>query len=77
MDAETERAALAKAERDIVEGERRVSAQALRVGRMRANGDDTRDAEHLLLAMRENLAQWHAHRTEILETLRRLDAAPL
>ena len=73
MDAETERAALAKAERDIVEGERRVSAQALRVGRMRANGD----AEHLLLAMRENLAQWHAHRTEILETLRRLDAAPL
>ncbi|PVE20656.1 hypothetical protein DC522_30990 [Microvirga sp. KLBC 81] len=62
---------LAKAERDIAEGERRITRQMLLIEKMLQEGRDTAEAEKLLLILRETLAEWQAHREEILRDLER------
>lgn len=72
-DLATELKHLAKAESDIAAGERRVSAQALLVERLRDGGHETGEAEALLLTLRQTLAAWRGHRDEILRTVARLE----
>lgn len=72
-----ERADLAKAERDIVEGERRVAEQLLLIERLGQSGHDTRGAELLLENYRQTLEQWHVHRQLILYAIERLEASDL
>ncbi|MBB3021536.1 hypothetical protein FHR70_004637 [Microvirga lupini] len=70
-DPALERVHLAKAERDIAEGEERITRQMLLIERMNQEGHDTAEAERLLLTLREVLAEWQAHREEILRVLER------
>lgn len=70
-DPALEREHLAKAERDIAEGERRITRQMLLIERMHQEGHDTTEAERLLLSLRETLAEWQAHREKILQELER------
>ena len=73
-DPALEREHLAKAERDIAEGERRVTRQMLLIEKMRQDGHNTAEAEKLLLALEDTLAEWQAHREEILRELDRHNA---
>ena len=75
LSLDQERAHLAKADLDIVEGQRRITAQELRIQGMRLNGRDTLRAEELLGTLHETLVQWRAHREEILRAIRRLEAS--
>lgn len=70
-DPAVEREHLAKAEHAIAEGERRVTRQMLLIERMRREGQDTSEAERLLLALQETLAEWETHREEVLQELER------
>ena len=74
-DLETEREHLAKANRDLVEGERRVSAQMLLIERMRVGERDTSDAELLLLMLQQSLQAWQNHRELILQAITRLESS--
>ena len=69
---EREKASLAKADQDIADGERRITAQMVLLDQLRVDGHDTREAEHLLTAMQELLTQFYRHRDEILGRLERL-----
>ena len=71
-----EREHLAKADRDIVAGEGRVSAQMRLITRLDWNRRDTSQAELLLANLQETLAAWRAHRNEILRTIARLERHP-
>jgi len=62
---DTEREHLAKAERDIVEGERRISRQMFLIERMQQQGLDMAEAERLLLTLQGTLGEWQAHRDQI------------
>lgn len=73
-DIEMEEAHLAKAERDVADGARRVVRQAEVVGRLRAAGQDAAAAEALLRTFRGTLAAWTEHRDEIRRTIARLKA---
>lgn len=68
-DVESERGHLARAERDIAEGEARISRQAELVARLQAEGQRTEDAEALLRNFRETLQAWKAHRGLILRVI--------
>ena len=67
-----ERAHLALAERDIIEGEDRVFRQEELVALMRSRDQDTTEAEALLRVLRETLLIWKAHRDQILRTIANL-----
>lgn len=69
-----ERRVLAKAERDIAEGEARISRQAALLERLRRGGRDVARAEALLETLRQTLRAWQAHRAEILRTIARLES---
>ena len=73
---DVERAHLVKADRDIAEGGRRVSAQVLLIERLRVGGHSTGDAENLLQTLRQTLQAWQNHRDLILQAIARLEAAP-
>ncbi|WP_201833803.1 hypothetical protein [Microvirga zambiensis] len=73
-DLNLDREHLAKAERDIAEGERRVTRQMILIEKLRHDGHDTVEAEHLLLTLETTLAEWQAHREEILRDLERHSA---
>jgi hypothetical protein len=73
LDPAIEREHLSLAERHIVEGEERITMQMLLIDRMRRDGHDVREAERLLLTLRETLVTWHGHRDEILRELARQD----
>ena len=75
LSLDQEQAHLARADLDIADGQRRITAQELRIQEMRLNGRDTLRAEELLVTLHETLVQWHAHREEILRTIRRLEAS--
>ena len=75
-DPALERAHLAKAELGITEGEVRVTNQMLRIEEMRRDGHDVREAEKLLLTLRETLAAWYDHREAILQDLAQHDLRP-
>jgi hypothetical protein len=72
LNLEREQADLAKAERDIVEGQIRITEQELRIEQLRLDGHDTKQAEELLALLRGTLAEWVAHREQILKTIDRL-----
>ena len=74
---ETEREHLVKADCDIAEGERRVSAQLLLVERLREGGHDSANAEQLLLILQQTLEAWQGHRDLILKEIARLELVPL
>jgi hypothetical protein len=69
-----EQAQLVKAELDIAAGQQRVAALEQRIREMRLKGRDTGPAEELLATFQATLAQWHAHRQEILRSIRRLES---
>ncbi|MFC0340756.1 hypothetical protein [Paracoccus niistensis] len=71
-DLAMERAHLALAERDILEGEDRVFRQEELVALMRSRNQDTTEAEALLRLLRETLLIWRAHRDQILRTIANL-----
>ena len=75
-DLATEREHLTRADRDIVAGERRVTAQVLLIERFRGGGHDTREAERLLLTMQQSLETWQGHRNLILQEIARLERMP-
>jgi len=75
-DLETEREHLARADCNIVAGERRVTAQALLIERLRGGGHDTREAGRLLLTMQQSLETWQGHRNLILQEIARLERMP-
>lgn len=72
-DLMTEREHLLQADRDIADGERRITAQTLLVERLRTAGHDTREAERLLLNLRQTLETWRDHRDAILHEIARLE----
>ncbi len=75
QDSATEFEHLAKAERDIADGERRVTAQMLVVERLRGAGHDARESERLLLNLQQTLGAWRDHREVILRAIARLERA--
>jgi len=64
-----EKADLAKADRDITEGEKRVAKQILEVERLRRMGHNTTEAERSLKIYRETLRVWREHRALIEESI--------
>ena len=75
-DPEQERADLAQAEIDIVDGERRITVQRILVARLRQDGHDVTQAERLLANLEQTLNEWQAHRALILDTITRPQDAP-
>ena len=72
-DLAMERAHLALAERDIIEGEDRVFRQEELMALMRSQCQNTAEAEALLRVLRETLLVWKAHRDQILRTIASLE----
>ena len=68
-DLAMERAHLAQAERDILEGETRVLRQEELVAQLQAEGHNSIEAETLLRVFRETLQAWKAHRDQILRLI--------
>jgi hypothetical protein len=69
MDLATEEQHLAKAERDIAEGEARIARQADLVGRLQDTGQDASAAQELLISLQQTLGLWQDHRAEILRAI--------
>lgn len=70
-----ERAHLAKAELDIVEGQARIDRQIELLERLRPTGQDLSQAQALLEVLQQTLQTWRDHRDEILRTIARLEHA--
>ena len=68
-----EREKLARANRNIASGERRIAAQKLLLARLSEKGCETGGAETLLLNLRHTLETWKVHRDEILREIARLE----
>ena len=73
LDLATEKTELAKANRDITEGEDRIAHQAELVERLRAAGQDVAAAEKLLTTLQQTLSAWKDHRDLILMAIARLE----
>jgi hypothetical protein len=71
---ERERQHLAKAERDIVEGEERVTRQTFLIDELRRDGHDVAGAEVLLATMQQTLEEFRQHRGLILAEITRLES---
>ena len=69
-----ERAALSRVEHDIVDGEQRITEQTIRILALKTASRGTEIAEQILTTLRDTLAQWYAHRAEILTTIHSLEA---
>ena len=69
-----EQSHLARAEQDVVDGERRIAAQGDLVERLRRHGHPFELAETLLVTFEETLKIWRAHRDEIRRVLAKLEA---
>ena len=72
-DLAMERAHLALAERDIIEGEGRILRQEELVTRMRSRDQNITEAEALLRVLRDTLLIWKAHRDQILRAIASLE----
>ena len=70
---EFERAALAKGNRDIAEGEKRIARQHALIIELSRDGHDTKEAERTLLLLEQTLTQWVAHLTLIEERIAYLE----
>jgi hypothetical protein len=66
-----EREHLAKANRGIAEGEKRVAEQIILIEQMRKDGRDTALAEEFLRSLEQTIEQWYVHRQLILDALGR------
>ncbi|WP_298961095.1 hypothetical protein [uncultured Methylobacterium sp.] len=66
MDREAGVRRLNEADLHIADVERQITRQLLMIERLRADGQDALEAEHLLVAMHETLATYHEHRRLIL-----------
>lgn len=71
-----ERGHLARADRDVADGERHVAEQEERVARLRECDEDATLAEDLLRTFQATLDQHRTHRASILDRLARLRAEP-
>ncbi|MBV8577293.1 MAG: hypothetical protein JOZ58_19910 [Acetobacteraceae bacterium] len=71
-DLAAERAHLAKANRDIAEGEKRIIAQIHRLECLRHDGHETDQAELLLVNLQQTLAVWKTHRDLIVQEIKQL-----
>ncbi|WP_336492356.1 hypothetical protein [Methylobacterium nigriterrae] len=66
---DVEKATLIKADQDIADGERRITEQIDRIEELRADGRDTARSEELLATFKDTLAEWYAHREQILRRI--------
>jgi hypothetical protein len=71
---ERERWALRKADRDIADGEQRISRQIRLIDELDRDGHDTVAAKDLLATMRTTLEEWRHHRALIVAEIERLEA---
>ena len=71
-----EREHLARADRHIAEGARRVAEQIDLIAWMTKKGHDLTEAQKLLRNYEETLAQWRWHRRLIMEEITRLEGSP-
>lgn len=60
---------LAQADMDIAWGERRISAQTLRVEQLRLKGMDAQLNEQLLVDLQVQLERWRVHRELIIDRI--------
>ena len=67
-----EQSHLAKAEQDVIEGERRVAEQTDLVERLKQKGHSAEQAERLLVTLKETLQCWCAHPTRSVKPSRSL-----
>ena len=74
LDRDKERRDLAKIEASIIEGERRISEQRLRVDELRRNGRETAEAETTLRSFEDSLVEWRHHRDSIIALIAQIDA---
>ena len=72
-DIQREREDLAKADHHIMEGEKRITEQIIRIQRMKDAGQDTTQAEAMLWTFEKVLEAWKAHRQAILDIIARLE----
>lgn len=78
LDLATEMRHLAKADRDIVEGERRVAQQSELIEHMRrGSAHDLTEAERLLEILKDTLQAWREHRSIIVRTIADMESGAL
>ncbi len=65
---------LIKADKDIEEGWKRLRNQQRLLDDLRADGRDSRQAERLVLLLKQTLAEWERHRVLIEERIAYLSA---
>jgi hypothetical protein len=65
------RAELAMLNRDIADGEMRISRMIVLLKEMATAGHDATGAQNMLLIMQETLAKWYVHRDQILQAIER------
>lgn len=68
-----ERVALVEADRDLLQGERRIAAQERVVRDLRVRGHDSDEAERFLHLLRDTLEQWRGHRALIVQRIAYLE----
>jgi chromosome segregation ATPase len=69
MEIESEKRQLRKADADIEAGWNRLQNQHDLLASLRANGENTREAERLMLVMEQTLTEWERHRVLIQERI--------
>lgn len=78
LSLETEKQNLAKADRDIAEGERRIAEQTVLLNKMSKSGmGDLSSAQQLLTSLKQTLQTWKDHRAIILETIAAIEGGAL
>jgi hypothetical protein len=63
------RTELATINRDIANGEMRISRMIVLIEEMAKAGHDTTGVQKMLLIMQETLAKWYVHRDQILQAI--------
>ena len=66
---------LSHSDAHIADAERHIVEQEARVEQVRVSGQDVKPFEALLATFKETLQQHNAHRTTILDRIKRLEAA--
>lgn len=78
MDLATERKHLAKSERDIAEGERRIAQQTELLEQLHRKGaHDVTEAERLLETLKDTLEAWRDHHAIIVRTIADMESGAL
>jgi aryl carrier-like protein len=73
IDLATEKDTLVKADRDIAEGEERITRQVALIAQLREEGYSVSQAEMLLATFRHTLQAWQEHRVAIIHAIDRLE----